>query len=308
MMHSSNRRDRWRRTAMAERQIPGFGSTPCFGWAWFRAVCSGDRQHHRRSQSCGASSATGRRCCGSLACPRLDLHLLLPSLSPEEARQLFIGVREPKPVQVGRGPCRRLDLRRSVCSRSMEQPVADLVGPGPARPLLAESIPGSSRVTSACISPDRGTASGSCYVPVDSPGPVLVPAEQDTLPATRHRHHEPRGTGDSSRQRTQCRRTASGGEAQLEGPRWRMLRPRCVAVLGLQGLPDGIFADRKPSSVANPNVFGGALLWLLPNPSGLQARYQLPEMSEMFKSPDARRHGDGVNGSANRRPVPSCGL
>jgi TDG/mug DNA glycosylase family protein len=33
-----------------------------------------------------------------------------------------------------------------------------------------------------------------------------------------------------------------------------------------------------------PERLGGALLWLLPNPSGLQAHYQLPEMNEMFKS------------------------
>jgi TDG/mug DNA glycosylase family protein len=31
-----------------------------------------------------------------------------------------------------------------------------------------------------------------------------------------------------------------------------------------------------------PELLGGARLWLLPNPSGLQARYQMPEMSEMF--------------------------
>ena len=30
---------------------------------------------------------------------------------------------------------------------------------------------------------------------------------------------------------------------------------------------------------------GGALLWLLPNPTGLQAHYQLSEINEMFKSP-----------------------
>jgi TDG/mug DNA glycosylase family protein len=33
-----------------------------------------------------------------------------------------------------------------------------------------------------------------------------------------------------------------------------------------------------------PEPLGTALLWLLPNPSGLQARYQVPEMSEMYRS------------------------
>ena len=61
------------------------------------------------------------------------------------------------------------------------------------------------------------------------------------------------------------------------------MRPRCVAVLGLQAYRT---AFRRPKAVIGrqPEVLGNALLWLLPNPSGLQAQYQLPEMSEMFNS------------------------
>ncbi|MGO9855946.1 MAG: G/U mismatch-specific DNA glycosylase [Acidimicrobiales bacterium] len=61
------------------------------------------------------------------------------------------------------------------------------------------------------------------------------------------------------------------------------LRPRCVAVLGLQAYRT---AFGRPAAVIGrqPELLGGALLWLLPNPSGLQAHYQLPEMSDMFKS------------------------
>ena len=72
------------------------------------------------------------------------------------------------------------------------------------------------------------------------------------------------------------------GAAQLEA-KVEMLRPRCVAVLGLQAYRT---AFGKPEAVIGrqPELLGTALLWLLPNPSGLQAHYQLPEMSEMFKA------------------------
>ena len=59
------------------------------------------------------------------------------------------------------------------------------------------------------------------------------------------------------------------------------LRPQCVAMLGLQAYRT---AFRKPDAGIGrqPETIGDAILWLLPNPSGLQAHYQLPEMSAMF--------------------------
>lgn len=61
------------------------------------------------------------------------------------------------------------------------------------------------------------------------------------------------------------------------------LRPRCVAVLGLQAYRT---AFRRPRAAigAQPEALGGADLWLLPNPSGLQARYQVPEMSAIYRA------------------------
>jgi len=72
------------------------------------------------------------------------------------------------------------------------------------------------------------------------------------------------------------------GASRLEA-KVGILRPRCVAMLGLQAYRT---AFRRPEAVIGrqPELLGGALLWLLPNPSGLQAHYQLPEMSEMFRS------------------------
>jgi double-stranded uracil-DNA glycosylase len=61
------------------------------------------------------------------------------------------------------------------------------------------------------------------------------------------------------------------------------LRPRCVAVLGLQAYRT---AFHRPGATIGAQLepLGDALLWLLPNPSGLQARYQVPEMEEMYRS------------------------
>jgi double-stranded uracil-DNA glycosylase len=72
------------------------------------------------------------------------------------------------------------------------------------------------------------------------------------------------------------------GASRLES-KVRDLRPRCVAVLGLQAYRT---AFRRPGATIGPQPegIGGTLLWLLPNPSGLQARYQMPEMNQMYSS------------------------
>ena len=110
---------------------------------------------------------------------------------------------------------------------------------------------------------------------------VLLPAEQHVLPGL--------GIGITN---LVARVTAAASElgtaelregaTQLEA-KVAMLQPRCVAVLGLQAYRT---AFRRPDAVIGrqPEHLAGALLWLLPNPSGLQAHYQLPEMTEMFKS------------------------
>jgi double-stranded uracil-DNA glycosylase len=72
------------------------------------------------------------------------------------------------------------------------------------------------------------------------------------------------------------------GATQLEA-KAAMLRPRCVAVLGLQAYRTAFL---RPGATIGlqPERLGHALFWLLPNPSGLQARYQVPEMSDMYRS------------------------
>lgn len=162
----------------------------------------------------------------------------------------------------------------------MEQGLADLVGPD-------------LRVLFCGINP--GTLSGDLGLHFARPGnrfwkllhaggfteSVLLPAEQHTLPEL--------GIGITN---LVGRVTAAASELSVVelregatqlGTKVVMLRPRCVAVLGLQAYRT---AFRRPEAVVGrqPELLGSALLWLLPNPSGLQAHYQLPEMSQMFKS------------------------
>jgi double-stranded uracil-DNA glycosylase len=53
-------------------------------------------------------------------------------------------------------------------------------------------------------------------------------------------------------------------------------------------------ATRRPRAALGlqPERLCDSELWLLPNPSGLQARYQLEEMVELFA--ELRRHAFGV--------------
>jgi TDG/mug DNA glycosylase family protein len=70
------------------------------------------------------------------------------------------------------------------------------------------------------------------------------------------------------------------GAERLErfAERWQ---PDWVAVLGIQAYRTAF--HRQAAQVGRqPDLLGSSGLWLLPNPSGLQARYQLPEMIELF--------------------------
>ena len=58
-------------------------------------------------------------------------------------------------------------------------------------------------------------------------------------------------------------------------------RPAYVAVLGVQAYRIA-FGRPKAAIGEQPDRIVGAHLWLLPNPSGLQARYQLSEMTELY--------------------------
>lgn len=61
----------------------------------------------------------------------------------------------------------------------------------------------------------------------------------------------------------------------------RRFRPRIVAPLGLTSFR--IAFDRRRATLGRqPELLGGALVWLLPNPSGLNAHHQPADLKRMF--------------------------
>ncbi|MGI9023297.1 MAG: G/U mismatch-specific DNA glycosylase [Acidimicrobiales bacterium] len=61
----------------------------------------------------------------------------------------------------------------------------------------------------------------------------------------------------------------------------RRYRPRIVAVVGLQAYRAG-FGRRHAVMGPQPESLAGSRLWVVANPSGAQAHYQLPALVEMF--------------------------
>jgi double-stranded uracil-DNA glycosylase len=61
--------------------------------------------------------------------------------------------------------------------------------------------------------------------------------------------------------------------------RWQ---PRCLAVLGVSAYR---VAFEQPHAAVGrqPHDIGATMVWVLPNPSGLNAHYQLPELAAAFE-------------------------
>lgn len=72
------------------------------------------------------------------------------------------------------------------------------------------------------------------------------------------------------------------GAIQLEG-RLAPLRPRFVAVLGVGAYRTGF---GRPDAALGPREedLAGSRLWVLPNPSGLNAHHQLDDLTERFRA------------------------
>jgi TDG/mug DNA glycosylase family protein len=71
------------------------------------------------------------------------------------------------------------------------------------------------------------------------------------------------------------------GRRRLAG-KVRRYRPRVVAFLGV-GAYCHAFACNQAKVGQQPETFEGAEVWLLPNPSGLNANYQLPQLVQLFR-------------------------
>ena len=61
----------------------------------------------------------------------------------------------------------------------------------------------------------------------------------------------------------------------------RRHKPRYLAVLGLQAYRIG-FGQKTAGVGEQPEHIGDTKVWLLPNPSGLNAHYQLPDLGKAF--------------------------
>jgi double-stranded uracil-DNA glycosylase len=167
-----------------------------------------------------------------------------------------------------------------VCSRSMEQAVADLVGPD-LRVLFCGINPGS-------LSGDLNlhfARSGNRFWKLLYAGgfteSVLSPAAQHTLLGLGIGITNLVGRVTSAASELSVAELREGA-VQLEA-KVDKLRPGCVAVLGLQAYRTAFLRTRAAIGL-QPELLAGSRLWLLPNPSGLQARYQLREMTEMYKT------------------------
>lgn len=80
----------------------------------------------------------------------------------------------------------------------------------------------------------------------------------------------------------------------------KRVRPHCVCVLGLTAYRTG-FDQPKAKLGPQPEPMYGATVWLLPNPSGLNAHFQLADYARWFKkvrlacvSPRGSKRGSSV--------------
>ena len=72
------------------------------------------------------------------------------------------------------------------------------------------------------------------------------------------------------------------GRGRLEA-KVKRYEPQVVAVLGISAYRTA-FAQKAVTLGRQPQELGGATIWVLPNPSGLNAHYQLADLAEHFRA------------------------
>lgn len=89
--------------------------------------------------------------------------------------------------------------------------------------------------------------------------------------------------------------------AQEVASRVEILRPRFIAFLGMGAFRSAF--DRPEARLGEqPGTIAGARIWLLPNPSGAQARYQLDDLVAAFAE---LRHAVGERRARDCRALPA---
>jgi len=108
---------------------------------------------------------------------------------------------------------------------------------------------------------------------------LLHPSEQDLLPRSR--------IGITNLVNRATARAAELSRAELRAGAERLAalvtrtRPRLVAVVGVTAYRAAF--DRPRATIgAQPEALAGAALWVLPNPSGLNAHYTLAQLTAEF--------------------------
>ena len=130
---------------------------------------------------------------------------------------------------------------------------------------------------------------------------VLDPAEQAVLPSwgigiTNLVARPSRSAAELSREELRAGASALEPKVSRLGPRW-------VAVVGMDAYRKA-FSRHRAGMGPQPETIGPAGLWVLPNPSGLQARYGLAEMIDAYSALAAAadvRPGDPAVGWPDRR-------
>jgi len=63
----------------------------------------------------------------------------------------------------------------------------------------------------------------------------------------------------------------------------RRYRPYCIAVLGIEAYRTA-FGQSRAATGPQPHALDNTMVWLLPNPSGLNASYQLADLARLFRA------------------------
>lgn len=77
------------------------------------------------------------------------------------------------------------------------------------------------------------------------------------------------------------RRELEAGAAVLEAKMARF-RPRALAILGVTAYR-AAFGEKATAIGPQTRTIGGVPVWVLPNPSGLNAHYQLDDLAELYR-------------------------
>ena len=79
----------------------------------------------------------------------------------------------------------------------------------------------------------------------------------------------------------------------------RRFRPRFLAVLGVGAYAEA-FGRRQVKLGRQTEPLGGTVVWVLPNPSGLNAYYQLPDLAALFRALRREAHRPGKAATVGR--------